>query len=143
MMDGTAKAVARAIAGPVLLCAIVIGLFAMHGIQPTPGPVRMPGVLTLHDGGTMTSGREMAVVGAHSPTKAGARDGQMPGHGGHGGGEVCLALLLAGLLVFFVGGALGACLSVQAAVGGGVVPRAGPRVLPRGPTLARLCVLRR
>ncbi|GII86779.1 hypothetical protein Ssi03_47690 [Sphaerisporangium siamense] len=181
VMEGTAKALARAIAGPVLLFAIIAGLFAMHGIQPTPGPVRMPGVLNLHDGAAMTSDRDMR-TGAHPradvnppartdmptstdvpagtgmPTtmdlsagvgllvggvRAGAHGGQMPGHGGHGGGEVCLALLLAGLLVFFVSRVLGSGLSVRPALSGGGVPWAGPGILPRGPTLARLCVLRR
>ncbi|MCW2882437.1 MAG: hypothetical protein JWQ95_6537 [Sphaerisporangium sp.] len=119
-------------AGPILLCAVVAGLFAMHGVQPTPGPTAVASVLTMH-----VNQEDMPSNAAKS------HDPQMPSHDGHGGGEICLALLLIGALVFLVARALGESLRAHLAVFGGLVPRAGPMVLPRGPTLAQLCVLRR
>ncbi|WP_372500360.1 DUF6153 family protein [Sphaerisporangium perillae] len=126
--------IGRAIAGPILLCAVVAGLFAMHGVQPTPGPTEMAGVLTMH----------VSQKGMPSDVPVGDdHDRQMPAHDGHGGGEVCLALLLIAALAFLAGRALGTSPGIDPPVLGGLVPRARPRVLPRGPTLAQLCVLRR
>ncbi|MET8158293.1 DUF6153 family protein [Sphaerisporangium sp. NPDC005289] len=130
----TSEVIGRMIAWQVLLCALVAGLFAMHGLQPTPGPTEMASVWTMH---VSHDGMPSYTPGSD------AHDRQMPTHDGHGGGEVCLALLLMAALVFFVARALGTRPGIDSLVPGGLVPRAGPMLLPRGPTLAQLCVLRR
>ncbi|MFC7382220.1 DUF6153 family protein [Sphaerisporangium rhizosphaerae] len=110
------------------------GLFAMHGLQPTPGPAEMASVWTMH---LSHDGMPSSTPGTD------AHDRQMPAHDGHGGGEVCLALLLMAALAFLFTRALSTRPGIDSLVLGGHVPRAGPMLLPRGPTLAQLCVLRR
>ncbi|MEU6428525.1 DUF6153 family protein [Microbispora sp. NPDC046973] len=135
--DGVACRLAP-LSGLLLLAAVLCGLLAMHGLQPSPGPLPTPSVLALHSAQTDHSAMPMA----------GTRDrhGDTPGspHQGHGGGQVCLALLLAGsvllLLLVIVGagrfGAPPSRLFLQS-----FLPR-GPTARPRGPTLAQLCVIR-
>ncbi len=63
-------------------------------------------------------------------------------HDGHGGGQVCLAFLLAGALLLLLVVIAGDCwnqLSIRA--GRQALPRR-PTARPRGPTLAQLSVLR-
>jgi hypothetical protein len=119
-------------AWPILLCAVVAGLFAMHGMQPTPGPTTVASVFAMH-----VQHDDMPSNG----TKG--HDPQMPSHDGHGGGEVCLALLVMGALILLAVRTLGASLDSRFTLFGQLVPRTGLIVLPRGPTLAQLCVLRR
>lgn len=68
--------------------------------------------------------------------------GQPSPHDGHGGGQVCLAFLLAGallLLLVVITGDRWSRPSIRA--GRQALPR-GPTARPRGPTLAQLSVLR-
>ncbi len=104
----------------------------MHGVQPTPGPAPMPSVV-------------LADV-SHSgmlPMTSQGHDRQMPSHPQHGGGEVCLAMILMAALALLVARVLMASLAAVSDVAHHLVPRPAPALLPRGPTLATLCVLRR
>lgn len=120
----------QSLAGLMLLCLIVAGLFTMHGVQPTPGPTQMPSVI-------------LAGVGEAGmpPNAGGSHDAQMPSHGGHDGGEVCLALLAASTLLLLVAMASWTAFASRAEPSHRFVPRSAP--MARGPTLALLCVLRR
>ncbi|GLX11353.1 hypothetical protein Misp03_82790 [Microbispora sp. NBRC 16548] len=126
------------LSGLLLLAAVLCGLLAMHGLQPSPGPLPTPSVLALHSAQTGDSAMPMA--GPHD------RHGDGPGspHPGHGGGQVCLALLLAGsvLLLFLVMVAAGRIFAPPIRLFlRALLPR-GPTARPRGPTLAQLCVIR-
>lgn len=122
----------------MLLAAVLCGLLAMHGLQPSPGPVPAPSVLALHSAHSDDSGMPMAT----SDTRHGS--GQSSPHDGHGGGQVCLAFLLAGSVLLL--------LLVIAVMSRYMVPPGrpflnqslprGPTARPRGPTLAQLCVIR-
>ncbi|GAA0401832.1 hypothetical protein GCM10009530_62130 [Microbispora corallina] len=141
MSTVTTGAVARRPArwgSPFLLAAVLGGLLAMHGLQPSPGPVPTPSVLALHSGHANGFGMPMPADTRHG-------DGKRSPHDGHGGGQVCLAFLLAGLLLLLL-------LLVMAAVSRFIalpirpflrpfLPR-GPTARPRGPTLTQLCVIR-
>lgn len=123
--------------GLLLLAAVLCGLLAMHGLQPSPGPLPIPSVLALHSAHADHSA--MPTAGPDD------RHSDEPGspHQGHGGGQVCLALLLAGslllLLLVVSAGRFGPSpirLIVQS-----FLPH-GPTARPRGPTLTQLCVIR-
>ncbi|GGK74478.1 hypothetical protein Sme01_33980 [Sphaerisporangium melleum] len=127
--------IGQVVAWQILLCALVAGLFAMHGLQPTPGPAEMPVVWTMR---VVQDG-----MPSYAPGASDAHDRQMPAHDGHGGGEVCLGLLLMVALTFLVARALGTSRGLEPRVLGRLVPRATSAPLARGPTLTQLCVLRR
>ncbi|WP_396706937.1 DUF6153 family protein [Microbispora sp. H10836] len=124
--------------GLLLLAAVLCGLFAMHGLQPSPGPLPAPSVLTLHSPHMGDSGMPMAA------TDTGPDGGQSSPHDGHGGSQVCLAFLLAGsvLLLLFVAVAMSHFVALPTRLLlQRLLPR-GPAIRPRGPTLAQLCVIR-
>ncbi|MGW5266592.1 DUF6153 family protein [Microbispora sp. NPDC004025] len=135
--DGVARRLAS-LSGLLLLAAVLCGLLAMHGLQPSPGPLPTPNVLALHSAQSDHSAMPMA--GSHDRHS----DEPSSPHQGHGGGQVCLALLLGGsvlllLLVMVGAGRFGASpirLLLQS-----FLP-CGPTGRPRGPTLTQLCVIR-
>ncbi|MGI5158666.1 DUF6153 family protein [Microbispora sp. CA-102843] len=124
--------------GLLLLAAVLCGLLAMHGLQPSPGPLPTPSVLALHS--AQTDDPAMPTAGPHD------RHGDEPSspHQGHGGGQVCLALLLAGtvLLLFLVVMGAGRFAAPSSRLFlQSFLPR-GPTARPRWPTLTQLCVIR-
>ncbi|WP_420813737.1 DUF6153 family protein [Microbispora catharanthi] len=124
--------------GLLLLAAVLCGLFAMHGLQPSPGPLSAPSILTLHTAHTGDSGMPTAATDTRHD------GGQSFPHDGHSGSQVCLAFLLAGsvLLLLFVTAAMSRFVALPARL---LLQRSiphGPTVRPRGPTLAQLCVIR-
>ncbi|MBP2706139.1 hypothetical protein JOL79_20220 [Microbispora sp. RL4-1S] len=136
MTTGSAARGAAPLSGLLLLAAVLCGLFAMHGVQPSPGPVAAPSVLTVDPGHAVGAAMPMASGDGHG-------DGRSLPHDGHGGGQVCLALLLAGsaLLLLLVVTAAGFAVPSARPFLRAFLPR-GPTARPRGPTLARLCVIR-
>ncbi|WP_414626030.1 DUF6153 family protein [Microbispora rosea] len=135
--DGVARRLAS-LSGLLLLAAVLCGLLAMHGLQPSPGPLPTSSILALHS--AQSDHSAMPTAGSHDRHSG---ESSSP-HQGHGGGQVCLAFLLAGwvlllLLVIVGAGRFGAPpirLFLQS-----FLPR-GPTARPRGPTLAQLCVIR-
>jgi hypothetical protein len=126
---------APSLGGLLLLAAVVCGLLAMHGLQPSPGPVSAPSVFALNIGYAGGTAMPMSVDGGHD-------SGQTSPHDGHGGGQVCLAFLLAGavlLLLLMTAGQRSSQLSIR--FNWQALPRT-PTARPRGPTLAQLSVLR-
>lgn len=137
----TRDAVARRLAslsGLLLLAAVLCGLLAMHGLQPSPGPLPTPSVLALHS--AQSDHSAMPTAGSHDRHSG---EPSSP-HQGHGGGQVCLAFLLAGwvlLLLLVIVGAGGFGAPPIRLFLRSFLPR-GPTARPRGPTLAQLCVIR-
>lgn len=122
--------------GLLLLAAVLFGLFAMHGLQPSPGPVAAPSVLTLQAGHAGSPDTAMPLDMRHD-------SGPSTPYDGHGGGQVCLAFLLAGavLLLLLVMMAANRCVPAPIRFVIPALPR-GPTARPRGPSLAQLCVIR-
>ncbi|WP_203994915.1 DUF6153 family protein [Sphaerisporangium rufum] len=124
--------------GLLLLAALLCGLIAMHGLQPTTGP--LPAASVLAPPAVQAGDRAMPMAGTHG------RHGDAPGfpHQEHGGGEVCLTFLPGGpvlpllLVIAGAGGLLTAPIRPLAQP----FPPRGPTARPRGPTRAQLCVIR-
>ncbi|MFC0554484.1 DUF6153 family protein [Planotetraspora thailandica] len=125
---------AHSLGGLLMLAAVVCGLFAMHGLQPSPGPVAAPSVFA-------DLGHDHALPMPMSP--GAQHDGGSPApHDGHGGGQVCLAFLLAGAVLLLMTAASGHRWEQPAVRSRGQALRHPVLMRPRGPTLAQLSVLR-
>jgi hypothetical protein len=117
-----------------MVAAVLCGLVAMHGLQPSSVPHSIPGVVAVspHHGG----------IAADSPAPGRAQviNKACP-HGGHAGGEVCLASIAAGTLLLLLGVAAGHPDRPLIPSGRSAPPRR-PSIHPRAPTLEQLSVLR-
>ncbi|MEU6409217.1 DUF6153 family protein [Microbispora sp. NPDC046933] len=122
--------------GLLLVAAVLCGLVAMHGMQPSPGPAPAPSVLAMGLDHAVGAGTPMSLDNRH-------QDGHGSSHNGHAGGQVCLAFPAAGtaLVLLAVATVLGWAVPASIRPLRGRMPL-GPTARPRGPTLAQLCVIR-